>query len=1302
MADGGAQRNGHIAPSTAVASPHITGNDVEPPTEPEHEAMDTTPDPESSRTEQTNGISDVAFPGLMIPGNNVLHEFDFDSFLNAQADQINIDAFTPAQVQFSATAPVTTATTTATTTTTTTTTTANGAITGSEASQESSGLGNANSDSSVQPSSQTSIPPPPPPPAPVTQSINVDGQPQPQPGSTSSPAPPPSRREWDEEIRQYSDDDDDSSESDDEPQNSITIEEDTSVPDAEELAEIEARGHEHSANDEEYWKNNFFRALEDPEHVPGETGRIDWTIKPVYGPLGSPNKELCMRSPIIRIGGLDWNIKFFPKGNDTDQLSIYLNCSKPKSEQSASVNTEDGATSSEASELTETSQNNSDAPMNADEQADLDAAIAASLADSAGKKLKPRTPPPQKKKKLINNLDSPDSPNTIDEDDDMSDSDDTSVPPNPNDTNDVDRSWSAAVQFGVILYNPNEPRMQISHGNTHRFCAESPDWGWARFYGPHQQIHRRQRGQRQALLRNDTLAFRVYIRVIKDDTLNLYDHVNTKTESDWERFGKTGYRAISGEGHGRSYVIAGIQSWAQLAPFRNSIYNILTVNSNVDALTRPKWMIQALQLLLYRLEVQKSGPVQIDQNMEGQVLDAFDRYRVDLSMKLDVIKFWELLRTYLDMELAGTNITRCLSDIFDGEASQVDASGHDSKIKFGAGLTPSLRVPVVGMSSVQQAVNTLNGANPLKRKIVAYPKFLQIELERQIFEKSRRRWKKLVNKVKIDEEIVLPHDECTSGEFAYSLYGFIVHTQDLHSGSYFPILRPGGPGSKWLKFMDASGSNKVTCLTRKQAIDAHEGVPVGAPSNGLEAVAYIVMYIRNDCLHDFLQGAPMGGNAPQWIKDRVDCDNATLQERSTNSRLKEVPEKQASATNHSPVNLHIYSTDLFLHHKGHGTIDTYNIDPSYRDERHYVELRDLPAAMKFESLIKRIAETYPNVENPKQIQLYDLQHGGSLLGRCLIMERAKNKEATIHEALGLHSEQREMRLVLHIVSLEQLPPEPKPIVPPPLPFLADIRASRTQAEQSAAASSQSDGPRDAVTAGESGDSSTNNGEDSQMAEAQGLSTELPPSEDSQMSGTDDLETATNAPTNSTTNSATPPAQPVDVPATEVSSRNSPATGAPANGSTSRPDEDVEMGDAAPDSNNERTESSGSAPPATEAVQDPPSWPADVCNILYFVKVFDVESQKIRHHGSFIARSDEKILDAIRNALKLPEDSKDFKLWIELNLGLVEEFDSYESFKEQKIGDGMVFIYQSLLSPERYVHSNCYCLQGIRLICHLVA
>ena len=33
-----------------------------------------------------------------------------------------------------------------------------------------------------------------------------------------------------------------------------------------------------------------------------------------------------MKSQIVNIGGYDWQIKFYPKGNDSDYLSIYVEC----------------------------------------------------------------------------------------------------------------------------------------------------------------------------------------------------------------------------------------------------------------------------------------------------------------------------------------------------------------------------------------------------------------------------------------------------------------------------------------------------------------------------------------------------------------------------------------------------------------------------------------------------------------------------------------------------------------------------------------------------------------------------------------------------------------------------------------------------------------------------------------------------------------------------------------------------------------------------------------------------------------
>jgi hypothetical protein len=101
------------------------------------------------------------------------------------------------------------------------------------------------------------------------------------------------------------------------------INEDHSLPCDDELKYIESK-EEHSALDHEHWEKETFFELNDPELVPGETGRIEWTVEHFNGTKEKPNKELIMRSPIAHIGGYDWQIKFYPRGNRTDYLSVYL------------------------------------------------------------------------------------------------------------------------------------------------------------------------------------------------------------------------------------------------------------------------------------------------------------------------------------------------------------------------------------------------------------------------------------------------------------------------------------------------------------------------------------------------------------------------------------------------------------------------------------------------------------------------------------------------------------------------------------------------------------------------------------------------------------------------------------------------------------------------------------------------------------------------------------------------------------------------------------------------------------------
>ncbi len=138
-----------------------------------------------------------------------------------------------------------------------------------------------------------------------------------------------------DERREDDEDGSDSDESMDEPDHPYWahFKPDTSVPDESELSAIE-EAEELDATDHAHWEKTTFEPLDDPEYVPSDVGRISWTLEGHHGTPEKPNREEVMRSPSVLIGGLYWNVKYYPRGNDgTDYMSVYIECSpKPYEE----------------------------------------------------------------------------------------------------------------------------------------------------------------------------------------------------------------------------------------------------------------------------------------------------------------------------------------------------------------------------------------------------------------------------------------------------------------------------------------------------------------------------------------------------------------------------------------------------------------------------------------------------------------------------------------------------------------------------------------------------------------------------------------------------------------------------------------------------------------------------------------------------------------------------------------------------------------------------------------------------------
>ncbi|EER40622.1 MATH and UCH domain-containing protein [Histoplasma capsulatum H143] len=439
------------------------------------------------------------------------------------------------------------------------------------------------------------------------------------------------------------------------------VEEDTSSPDEEEMKEIES-GDDYSALDYDYWEKTFYRELDDPEYKPAEKARLTWKFKGVRGTKEKPNRATIMRSPAALIGGLYWTIKFFPRGNNVNSLSIYI-------ESSATPPTQD-------KDIPETEFRVFKGPPNAvlsDLVPEVDLTLPASADSSKAPTASVSVSQNDEKQELSSEDNGQPTPPE----------EPASEHPRKVSQSHPPRDWRVSAQIGVIIYNPNEPRTAWMQSSCHQFNSHNVDWGWTTFHGPWDQIHQRHRGQRQALLRNDTLAFDAYLRIIDDPTQSLWWH-SSDSEPIWDSLNLTGYRPMGDSILKYSFEVAGLVSWLLLAPFREIIQDV----NILEHLTTP-------------------------------------------------------------------------------------------------GVKP----------------------RPL------YPR---------------------------------------SGK--YCLYGFVVHKGKRTSGQFYSILRPAGPGSRWLAFEDA-GDNKIECLTRKAAINAHEGIPpedARARDRSGHDIAVVVMYVRNDVLPRFL------------------------------------------------------------------------------------------------------------------------------------------------------------------------------------------------------------------------------------------------------------------------------------------------------------------------------------------------------------------------------------------------------------------------------------------------------------------
>lgn len=515
----------------------------------------------------------------------------------------------------------------------------------------------------------------------------------------------------------------------------MEIPEDTSVPFPYQLNEIIMKGPEISALDHEHWEKLTFTELKDPEYQHVASGRIDWTIDHLNGTREAPNKAAIMRSSTVRIGGYDWRIKLFPRGNNTDYLSIYIECCSFTSTASDQIQ---------------------------------------------GEVAKQHTP----------------------------------IPLFDNETQPVRQV--ATAQISVVLYNPAEPRVHKHHTASHGFWKENSDWGWNRFV-PRYDMYRRSPDQRQALVRNDTIAMSAYIRVIEDSTGCYSEKILENPDS----AALTGLRPICDPNLNRrpetgTLLVSILASWLLYYPFRDILYDCVDMDWSDRYGPRSRRLLYALQCVLYDLK--RSFTCEEHRGVSiSIVVAALQYYGFDTALPYDTALLIERIYFILSEEVKETPLEAVAHDIFEITPQPEDTQRAASIVQ---------RVCIAKHSDLQSAVSASN---------LYTPQLLQIELKRHLFNPQTRQW------VRDMKYIKLP-DILTVSDKQYVLYGFITHKGDLRAGSARPIIRPGGPGTKWFAYEKLLNHDRVTCITQRAA---EKAAGDGAASSSSE-LAHVLFYVRDD------------------------------------------------------------------------------------------------------------------------------------------------------------------------------------------------------------------------------------------------------------------------------------------------------------------------------------------------------------------------------------------------------------------------------------------------------------------------
>jgi ubiquitin carboxyl-terminal hydrolase 7 len=472
------------------------------------------------------------------------------------------------------------------------------------------------------------------------------------------------------------------------------------------------------------------------------------------------------------------------------------------------------------------------------------------------------------------------------------------------DASNVPEDWSCCVQFALVIWNPNDPRIYFHHSAHHRFTKEEADWGFTRYLEIRKMFNIPWATYDRPLVENDTANISAYVRVVEDETGVLW-HNFTNYDSKKE----TGYVGLKNQG-ATCYLNSLLQSLYFTNAFRKAIYAIPTEQEesmNNSAYT--------LQRLFYQLQTSNTavGTNELTKSFGWETRHIFEQQDVqELSRKL---------MERMELKMKGTEYEKVLPQMFSGKIktyiSCINVPYESSRVEDFWDVQLNVSGNKNLLDSFQDYINVekLDGENQYfageeyklqdaNKGVIfqSFPDVLHLQLKRFEYDIQRDTMMKINDRYEFPEEfdagLYLDKDADKSESWEYQLHGVLVHSGDLNAGHYYAFLKPNKEGW-WYKYDD----DKVTKATKREVLEENFGGPYRVPHGQIRPLsqkktplmrpnsAYMLVYIRKTKLDKIL--TPITAeDTPRHLQRKFEEELAAREARRKKGRATLVPWSQ--------------------------------------------------------------------------------------------------------------------------------------------------------------------------------------------------------------------------------------------------------------------------------------------------------------------------------------------------------------------------------------------------------------------------